>query len=489
MRRLLSIAAFSYLSIIFLGCNSEKETDPLQKKIGEKQLKEDFTVFRRILDAAHPSLNVYLNEAQSEKILDSLYGTLNGNLTLGEFYNKIFFFINEIKDAHSFISLPADVIDTLYNRALFFPLPVILIDNKLLVNADDDFPHGTEIISVNNIPAEEILKSLSVYNPVDGTQEHTQKVLAATDFGFQFYARYGGYKEFSVSLKDTVGNINRLEIVKSVNLDELYKREANRYYLDQTDVPYFLDINESSGYAILRLSTFEFSSKNQRNAFKSFISNSFELLRKKPECNNLLIDIRENDGGYLYESFLVFSYLTNKPFNEYKAVCTKLKKLPYVSYLSDSYDSAEIEEINDNIKNEFVKIAPFKYAYADSLNEEWLPSENRYTGNVFVITNAGVMSSASYLAALVKNSGTGKVVGTETGGGGQSGNGFTNIEYKLPNSRIKLRFSYARLHYTNGAALKASGVLPDFYVPDTDSSFFHNEDRQIIFIKDSIIRK
>lgn len=489
MRLSFLIAVAVYLSIGMCGCTPEKEADPLLKKISEKQLREDFTVFRRILDAAHPSLNVYLTEAQSEKTLDSLYGTLNGSLTLGEFYNKIFFFVNKIKDAHSFISLPDDVIDTLYNRALFFPLPVILIDNKLLVNADDEFPHGTEIISVNNIPADEILKNLSVYNPVDGAQEHTQKVLAATDFGFQFYARYGGYKEFSVSKKDTAGNISRLEVIKAVNLDELYRREGNRYYLDQTDVPYSLDINENSGYAILRLSTFEFSSKNQRNAFESFINNSFELLRKKPECKSLLIDIRENDGGYLYESFLVFSYLTNKPFSEYRAVYTKLKKLPYASYLSDSYDSTEIEEINDNIKNEFVKIGAFKYAYADSLNKEWLPAENRYIGNVFVITNARVMSSASYLATMVKNSGIGKVVGTETGGGSQSGNGFRNIEYKLPNSHIKIRFSYARLHYTHGNSLKTSGVLPDFDVPDTDSSFFKNEDRQIFFIKDSIIRK
>lgn len=489
MRRLLSIAAFSYLSIIFLGCNSEKETDPLQKKIGEKQLKEDFTVFRRILDAAHPSLNVYLNEAQSEKILDSLYGTLNGNLTLGEFYNKIFFFINEIKDAHSFVSLPDEVIDTLYNRKNFFPIPVILIGNRLFVNNDDIYPHGTELLFINNRSVSEILDSIILYNPVDGVQENTQKTLAALNFGFQYYTRFGGYKEFSVSLRDTSGNIQDHQTIAAVNLDELYSRENNRCYFDQTDVPYSLYINEKSDYAILRLATFEFSSKNQRDAFDNFMKNSFELLRKKPECKNLIIDIRENDGGYLYECFLVFSYLTNKPFKEYRAVYTKLKKLPYASYLSDKYDKEEIEEINENIKNEFIKRGPFKYAYTDSLNEEWLPAKNRYRGNVFVITNAGVMSSASYLAALVKNSGIGKIVGTETGGGGQSGNGFSNIEYKLPNSRIKIQFSYARLYYTNSTSSNNSGVLPDFYTPDTDSSFLRNEDRQIIFIKDSIIKK
>lgn len=476
------------LLLTHTGCRTYTPGDPLEKKISLSKLDADFDIFRAIIESAHPSLYSYLTEKRASFLFDSIFSTMKGGLTLREYYNKLSVLTSKIGCSHSNVSLPDHLVDTLYNRKLFFPVPVVLINKCLLANSDYPLPHGTEIISINNTSSQAILNNLAFYNPVDGFPRKPQKSLAAADFGFQYYTWYGGGRNFNIVYKDTLGE-KKDTVLTSVTLEELSLRESGSYYFDATDVPYFLTTYEQDGYALLRITTFDFDSWNSQRAFESFLKNSFELLKKKPECKTLVIDIRENTGGYLYGCFLLFSYLAREPFKEYKSVFTKIRKLPYPDYLSEDYTPEKIEQINDELINEFERKSRLRYTYSDSLISVWQPDKNAFRKSVYIITNARVLSAASYFCTLVKNSGYGKIVGVETAGSEYSGNGFKTLKYNLPYSGIKLVFPYAKIIYTKGSPKNGRGLIPDYNVPDTDSSFMNNSDAQLLYIKDSLITK
>jgi len=478
------ISIFIWLS----SCTNNTNNDPTSFFISFDKAKEDFKIFRKIIETAHPSLNSYLTPGRSAFLFDSIDATLTKRITIRNFYNKLWFLVNSIGCSHTEISLPGFFYDTLYNRKLFFPVPVLLVGDRLLVNSDYDLPPGTEILSVNDIPASMILDSLILYNPVEGFRRKTQKYLASTDWGFQFFMKNGGVNKFSVKIKDTSG-VRKSITLDAINLDELYSRERNRYYYDGMDVDYSLIINDSLKTATLRLTTFEFNSDNKQNAFESFLKNSFELLKARKEIKSLTIDLRENTGGSLYNCFLLNSYLANKPFNEYKEVFTRIEFVPYEEFLSSSFTGNDLEKINTRLKNDFERAGVKRYHLKDSLLESWTPQKFSFSKNVYIITNWNVNSAASYFTLLARTTGGAKIVGFETAGGSNSGNGFVTIKYSLPNTGIEFAFPYVKLLYTNGEPFTGKGLIPDYIVPDTYESFKKNEDRQKNYIIDSLVGK
>ena len=438
------------LSIVCLsGCKEKAPKDPLDFAMTEQAAKNDLLVFKNILKAAHPSLHLYKSEKSINYLFDSINNSISGSVSLKKLYSDLYFLCDEIGCSHTDVYLPGRAYDTLQNRKFFFPYPVVLIENKLLVNVlGNELPQGSEILSINGKPTKQILIDLLSYNSVEGFHRKTQLDLAAKDFSFEYYLKFGPQDKFQLKIKDTSG------IIRTINNEPITYSEWNdrniydKYYFDGVDVDYDLSVNDEKGYAMLRLPTFEFSGYQKQRAFENFCENSFQLLANKKNIKKLVIDLRENSGGKLYGAFLLFSYLARKPFIEFDYVSSKINKLPYQQYLDADFAATSKKEVTETLADEFLKNKNGTYYYADSLNTKWDPSEHRYAGQVYVITNAKTVSTASYFALLVKKTGAGKVVGVETSGGSFSGNGFKSLEYILPASGIKLMFPYAHMVYS-----------------------------------------
>jgi C-terminal processing protease CtpA/Prc len=269
----------------------------------------------------------------------------------------------------------------------------------------------------------------------------------------------------------------------------LYDRLTEKYYFDAEDVTYSFYINDEKKYAQLRLTDFSMGSDNRETAFENFLKNSFELLSHKKNIRHLIIDLRENTGGSLYNCFLLQSYLAKKAFAEYQNVFTKISRIPYENYLVGSGELYDTSDIKSTLKDEFLARAGSGYMVPDSLIEIWEPDKYKFEGSVYIITNATVTSAAAYFALLAKTNSAAKIIGVETAGGAFSGNGFKMLKYQLPFSNIRLRFPYARMQYTDDESAKGHGIIPDYTMPDTYASFDKNEDLQLNFIIDSILLK
>lgn len=476
--------------VLLAACNSKRTRikDPLLSTIPMKEARYDLKFFRELLDDAHPSLYEYLSEKRVNFIFDSITATIKQKITLRDLYNQLTFISNEIGCSHTFTELPSITEDTLYKRSLFFPFPTILLNNKLYINSDRVLDHGTRILSINGLSAERILDSLALYNPVDGYHRATQKYTAAADFGYQYYLRFGCPEKFKIVVQEEKEEPETL-VFNPVTLSEYNDRQADLYYFDATDVPYYFRINNKEKYALMRITDFSMDSDNGETAFKDFMHNSFELLHYKKDIRNLIIDLRENEGGYLHNCFLLFSYLSKSDFREYKNVFTRLSDIPYTSYLAASSGIYDTSEMRKTMKDEFKLKVNRGYSIPDSLIKTWKPDRYRFNGNVFIISNHTVMSAASYFAVLARKGSGARIVGTETAGGAYSGNGFHMLKYQLPQSGIRVRFPYARMQYDIADDQKGRGIIPDYQLPDTYESFDNNDDLQVKFIIDSILSK
>ncbi len=479
---------FIFSPFFLCSCNTKQAEDPLEKKLSENEVKEDLGVFRNVLESAHPSLALYQGKEKVEQLFDSVYNSFTGSSSLRDLYNSLYFIANETGCSHTDLFLPGHIYDTLQNRKYFFPYPVLWVDNKLLVNVTGyDLPEGTEILSINGISAGRLLHDLSSYNSIEGFHRPGQIKMASKDLSFQYYLKWGTQQKFELKIIDTSGRRKTITEEPIDYAEWNVRNDSYKYYFDGMEVDYDLAINNEKNYALLRLPTFDFDNYQKRVAFEHFCSNTFELLEKKKNITKLIIDLRENKGGKLSSAFLLFSYLTPKPFKGFDYVFSKIKRIPYPEYLDPFFSEQDKDDINYDLKNEFGRKNNGNYYYADSLIERWEPGDHLFNGNVFVITNPATVSSGSYFAVMVKYSGVGKIVGEETAGGSHSGNGFQTLKYILPGSSFQLVFPYAHIIYTVKEKKNIGrGVIPDHIVPDTYDAFKNNEDNQLSYILDSL---
>jgi hypothetical protein len=477
---------FLFTLTILCSCNTNRKSDPLDKSISVSTAQSDFKRFRDLLEEGHPALTEYITAQRKNFLFDSVYKSIDESISLREFFRKLTYISNEIQCSHTYVDLPSAALEELKDKKLFFPIPLILLNSGLYANSDELVPPGTKILMINTIPVDRILDSLMKLNPVEGKHRQTQRYQAASDFGYEYYQEFGGFKNFEVLIKDTLGKISTMEF-DAIDLDELRTRSGNVYYFDAMDVPYSLSINRDASYAEIRLTKFTFDSQNQERAFEDFLRNSFELL-SKTEIRDLIIDVRENRGGDLYYCFLLYSYLAEMPFSEYTAVYSKIKEVPDDDLLDPGFDDDDLNNVNNRLKKDFTRSTAPGFWLPDSLIDKWEPNSNHFQGNVYVITNSGVASAASYFTLLAKHSSRAKIVGMETSGGPYSGNGFKTLEYRLPLTDISVEFAYAKMYYSFPGT-KAGGIVPDYVVPDDYASFRKNQDRQLNFVIDSLILK
>jgi C-terminal processing protease CtpA/Prc len=479
-------------TVFFNSCLVNNDALPTEHTISESRAKEDFKTFMGILKKAHPALYAFTPQPVMDSFTDSLYKTISGNTSQRQLFNILSLVVDKISCAHTNLYLPGTSVEAMNKLKYFFPYPVILIENKLLVNiSGQDLPRGTQIKAINKIPVAEILRSLSAYNSTDGLRSQLRRRLVANDFGFEFFLKYGQQDLFMVDcIKPDSAAIQSLEKVLPVTLEELNSRYRDeKYYYDATDVDYDFYTEPGADYAVMKVRTFEYDTYSKDKAFENFCKNTFSLLRLSPGIKTLVIDVRENSGGNYTNCHQLFSYLAASPFHEYQRVSTKVKQLPDSDLLEDDYSNISGDDIRNLVNEDFYKAANGKYYLADSVNELITPKLQRFAGNVLVVVNNEVNSAASYFASLVKNSGRGKIIGEETRGGAYMHNGFSNVVYKLPNSKIEFAFSVANvIHSFADKKDYGKGVVPDYIKPSTMEDFEKNGDTQLNFILDSLIK-
>ena len=245
------------------------------------------------------------------------------------------------------------------------------------------------------------------------------------------------YIEYGTKKRKTV-------TVKGMPIEERQKLVTKKYGVDEQEwfkksSPEF-KIDKQNDFATLTISR-SFYNKTIDPDFDSLLNSAFSKI-KNERIENLIVDLRNNEGGDEHQQIELISYLYNKSFKLYQNIYLShldfrpLKQIIIerdTSNLLYNNDDEYMRRINDNlwINN---------YDYSDNLMLK-PPKDNVFTGKLYVLMNGICFSSAADLIADLKKTTDAVFIGEETGGVYEGPTGGDNIVIELPNSKIMVRIS------------------------------------------------
>ena len=456
------------------------ETDKPEK------LKDDLLILKGILEETHAGTYAYNSQPTLDKLFDSINNTINRPLTKREFLDKVDFIVESIHCAHTDCYFPEKYFDTLTGRKYFFPIPLIRIEDNLYVNSNVySIPAGSEVFLLNNHFVKEIYKKLLYHRHTDGLNTGNKDAAINNDFAYNYFIAFGPEKEFEIRYRNAETKEVEIRTINAEKLDNIsLSKFDDMYYNFPTDFLYDLTILEPKSTAILTITSFDESSYSQKTAFFNFPENSFTLMRLKG-TKNLVIDYRNNAGGYFNCSYKLLSYFISSPMRQFDSAVRRFNKLPYKKYVSKADSSMQMRI--DSSYGSYLPKPNHNYMLKMPEIDTCFPADNLFKGKTYIITNGNVVSAAASSASLLKELAGATIVGEETGGGYAAFNSEI-LSYTLPNSGIRVDIPTIRYYPTVSKKENIHAVKPDHYIPLTIKDLLDFEDGPMKFILDSLIR-
>lgn len=189
-----------------------------------------------------------------------------------------------------------------------------------------------------------------------------------------------------------------------------------------------------------------------------------EFLQEIKNYPNLIIDIRGNGGGdsRYWQEFLLPKILDD----DYQTInysFIKAGKLNSKVIKQEGYKSNIEEFIESSAFNQKTKdiLKDFDYYLSDENYVEAAYDTISFKGNIYLLVDEGVYSSAEMLASFCKETKLAKLVGTRTGG---DGIGFDPLQVDLPKTGYVLRFSDGLGLTESGSINELDKTKPDIVV-------------------------
>jgi hypothetical protein len=404
---------------------------------GKCELQEDFMQMRDILESNHPALHDYVSEERLNSRFEHHFDQIDRDLSFGEFYRILTPVLSSIGCGHTKLWIPSDYWNIVPSK--LFPLRILLTNSRVLVGGwyslSSSIPLGSEILSINNAPVKEIIATLKSVTSSDGFIQAFKSRIVEKHFSKRYALFYGYPDVFSVRYiapdEPAAKGIELLPVgVEAIDADPVRGSELSLRFLGGT------------ADAILTINTFIYY--DQLEMFRSFIDSTFEAIHEKG-VDNLIIDLRGNDGGDPFCASYLLSYIAHTA----------------VPYFAESYG---------------------KYA---ALAEPIALAERSFRGNLYMLIDGGIFSTTGHLCSLLKYHKIGTFVGTETG------STFTctgNVRYiNLKNTRLilgtarKQRYSAAVQNMD-----RTRGILPDYRVEQSQHDLMEGKDTILDFALDLI---
>lgn len=458
MNRLYKILLLLLVSInICTAQTIEKASNNTPKVIECPLLKQDFIIFRNQLQKSYPSLYRFNSKKNVDRLFDNYFSTINKNTTQIEFLAEIKLILSYLQDGHFYAGASPELKQYFDENTKVFPVQIKFIKDKAYVVSSKkrSLLPKTKIVSINAIPINEIKKKLFEYIVSDGKIETKKYVILNNNFWFYYRLVYGEQPDFNIEYESNDKKI------KKINLhSELYK---NVQYEMLKDDPsdhlqvYYLKDN----VALMNIKTFNQELFDEtKEDYIQFLAQTFREIKAK-KIKSLIIDVRGNGGGRDTYGSLLYSYLTNTPFEYYTSLentSQKLTKENLGSYIAPENSS------EDNFRGR-KNLATQK------------PSENNYSGKVFILIDGMSFSTTAEFCAIAKSNNRAIFIGEETGGGYFGNTSGNAVELVLPNTQIyvsipttKYVLAVKKDKYSN------RGVFPDYEIIPTIDDYTEFKD-------------
>lgn len=457
----------------------------LSSLIGWCQVKnytQDFNIFKTIIESSHPALHRYITEVEWNVLLEQSAKeviTIKSDL---EFYQLIAPILHRIGDTHIELKLSKELEEDTGR----FILPVEVIQGEIYCSKREyDIPKGAKIISINAIPAGEILFRLSKFAFADALNYKKIDQAVSQRFERFMYYEFGPMASFRIEYIP----YGEQKIISSTieGSDADYINE--KYWENQNNTEYTLDefgsypanlspqlkIIEDPEIALLTIPTFSvpqwFFLKMILKHFKTIENHGIE---------NLIIDVRNNPGGLVMNAVVLHSFISTESFELWDSCyASTAPRLPFPEYATDyptmSGSRAGMARHCDRLLGDFEILKTIHELFGNPKTRSL-----RFTSHPYVLFNSRSYSAASEFANLASRDDYITTVGTESGASRYAQTAGTFADYTLPNSKIAIHFGLIALTSNKPSDAQIwNGVIPDHPIEPTQESLYHDSDDQL----------
>ncbi|AFK03250.1 peptidase S41 [Emticicia oligotrophica DSM 17448] len=416
------------------------------------EIRADLAFLKERIEEIHPNPYKFIEQSRFQQIYDSLY-RVERSLTIKQTFVHYLNLTRSIHCGHSSIFVDERLIPPSNSNPKFLPLDVVIYDGRVFISRNYSENHilqkGIEIIDIEDIPMNRLLKNLSRYTfqNGDGVNAEVDNYYLQRNFRKLLYLFFEEQDELHLKVRLA----NKQEKSTNIMMKPLaYLREIEAERNPVKNVDFYKNIYLSdfdSKTSLLKIRSFD-GNEFENGNFRNEISTIFKKLAQK-QSKNLIIDVRNNVGGGLDYADEILKYLLQKPYQRYQ-----VSNSPNIKVKKKGLSASQFYEPT----NEFL-----------------------FRGNIYVWVNEGTFSTAVYLAAHLKNQANVSLIGTTCGGAadGSSAGEFTS--FTLPNTKFTVSLPLLKINYNTTSALH---LQPNFEVKQSLSDFLTGEDSVVLFTKE-----
>ena len=450
------------------------------QKTSAPKLRDDVVLLKKILESNHPSLYWYTPKDSIDYYFNNAINSINDSLTETAFRNKVACVISKIHCGHTAVRQSVD-----YNKLLeknhypMFPLSIKTWGDTMVVIGsyfpkDSIFKRGTIITSINGKTNKQLLDSMFQLIGTDGYSNVYKSQMISGNFPSMYKLVWGLDSSYTITYLDALGRQQKATIsnyapsiikvkstkkatdslkavVKTLPKVKKLSRKQRRENKLQNFRSLSIDSTESTAY--MRLSTFS------EGHLRTFFRRSFKKL-EDTKTKNLIIDIRENTGGYVSASNLFTKYIINKPFKNADTVAAITKSIKHPYYVRESLKYWFCAHFVSR------KMADGRYHDRRAETHFFNPkTKHHFDVKVYVLQGGYTYSASTMFTSTVKGQSNVTIVGEESGGGYYGNTAMYMPTIILPNSKLRVIMPTFRMVMDTNRKKDGRGVMPDVYVP------------------------
>ncbi|MFD2561479.1 S41 family peptidase [Aquimarina rubra] len=456
-----------FFTILVFSCFSSSNCLVAQETLKKEQLLEDFQIFESSLRQNHPQLFLYTSEQKLDSFFINAKKLIKNEMSPIEFYKILTPILPMVGNNHTNILPPKSFVEFISTETKRLPFSFFYKNDTLYVLEDVSKEYligeGSIVTAINGLEVSSIIHKFLENITTDGYNK-TQPVYRASRGFSRYFGYYFGFPEtFEVRYIDSGGK-SRIAVIEAITLKEISKnRKSRNTTLTNGREDYRFEVVDDIG--IITVRTFSLSNPK---LFKRFLRETFQEIDTK-DISTLLIDLRDNMGGYPEASNQLLEYLINETITPYK--------LEYA--ITDNIFNHEYFEDDiyfKHFKRQNLVEREGKYFVKGAVDTKLMPNKYAYNMELFILMNASSSSTTGQLIGLIKAYTEAIFIGEESGGNPVGIVANDILTLMLPNSKIEVKlpviYSELNVDFQNSGR----GIIPDIPITQTIDDLLKGKD-------------
>ncbi len=454
----------------------------------------DVALLRRSLETIHPGLYRYSRQGEIDAAFARLEQAASRPISDLALHGEIALMLAAIHCDHTKPEMPDAL--TAYRKAAATHLPFRfkIIEGRMIVTANDGQsgapPAGSEILEINGMAVPSLLLRLGAAVAYDGGTDQAIAVklgddsdLMGDDFNEYYPSFFGFPGSWTIKWKAIGGQtatpvtLSPIRFETWTRLDAPDGRFRNEFYQSVT-------WRTAGKTARLKIDTFV----NYRNPVQAtaFLGGFFKVM-KEAGTERLILDLRNNGGGSEDVSVALGRHLLATPFTWSKPL--RFKAIRYgdlPQYIEswgdrDSLFNTPSEQFTRTADGWFDRIPDRSAPETDDnvSTIEHLPSPDRFSGQLVILTGPRNGSGATRTIAQLKERAGAVLIGEDSAGSAEGPTAGHLFLMTLPQSGIKVRIPNAWNRTNISSWVPGMGVPADVQVLPTLADHQAGRDRAL----------